>query len=180
MCNRTGFTVPVKPSTPLAQLPSYTCYSWRQRGQCEGSSTGIPTVAAGKWMLGMFCISISDVYTSTEFFKSYLMMLSLLRYVASVVDGWMNEYGALVEWYWQWKIEVPSRRPFLVSFCLPHIPCGVAWNQTQTSTVRGQSVAAWAISWPNTKLLYLISKTVNFSHTWLSAVLYNILSQFLL
>ena len=46
-------------------------------------------------MLGMFCIGIRDI--STEFFKSYLMMLSLLRYVASVVGGWMDEYGALVE-----------------------------------------------------------------------------------
>jgi len=63
---------------------------------------------------------------------------------------------------------------------LPHIPCGVAWNQTQNSTVRGQSLAAWAISWPNTKLLYLISRTMNFSHTQLIAVLYNILSWFLL
>jgi len=43
-------------------------------------------------MLGMFCIGIRDI--STEFFKSYLMML---RYVASVVGGWMDEYGALVE-----------------------------------------------------------------------------------
>jgi hypothetical protein len=27
------------------------------------------------------------------------------HYTASVVDGWMNEYGALVEWYLQEKDE---------------------------------------------------------------------------
>lgn len=29
-------------------------------------------------------------YISTEFFKSYLIMLSLLRYVTSLVGGWMD------------------------------------------------------------------------------------------
>jgi len=34
------------------------------------------------------------------------------HYTASVVDEWMNEYGALVEWYWKGKTEVLGEKHY--------------------------------------------------------------------
>ena len=33
----------------------------------------------------------------------------------SVGGRWMDEYGAIVEWYWQGKTEVPGDKPVTVS-----------------------------------------------------------------
>ena len=39
----------------------------------------------------------------------------------SVDDRRMNEYGTLVEWYWQGKTEVVGEKPVLVPLCPPQI-----------------------------------------------------------
>jgi len=43
----------------------------------------------------------------------------------SVGGRWMDEYGALVEWYWQGKTEVLGENPVTVSLCPPQIPQSV-------------------------------------------------------
>jgi hypothetical protein len=37
--------------------------------------------------------------------------ISCCIYVVSVVDEWVDEYGALLEWYWQGKTEVRGEEP---------------------------------------------------------------------
>jgi len=37
-----------------------------------------------------------------------------------------NEYGTLVEWYWQGKTEVLGEKPVPVPLCPPHISDGLA------------------------------------------------------
>ena len=39
---------------------------------------------------------------------------------------WMNEYGAMVEWYWQGKTEVLWEKNFPAPFCLQEILHGLA------------------------------------------------------
>ena len=40
----------------------------------------------------------------------------------SVGGRWMNEYGAMVEWYWQGETEVLGEKPVPMPLHLPEIP----------------------------------------------------------
>lgn len=54
----------------------------------------------------------------------------------------MAEYGAMVQWYWQGKAEVPGNKPVPVSICLPHNPHRKLWDLNQASAVRGRRLIA--------------------------------------
>ena len=58
------------------------------------------------------------------------------HYTAWVVDEWMNEYGALVEWYWQGKLKYREKSCPIVSFP-SQITHGLVWYRTQVFVVRG-------------------------------------------
>jgi hypothetical protein len=53
----------------------------------------------------------------------------------SVGGRCMNEYGALVEWYWQGKTEVLGEKPVTVPLFPPQIWNEVAWDRTRFSAV---------------------------------------------
>jgi hypothetical protein len=70
-----------------------------------------------------------------------------LRNFAILVRGecrCMNEYGALVEWYWQGKTEVMGGKPVTVPLCPPQISHGLTWDGTLVSAVRGRQLTPWA------------------------------------
>ena len=50
----------------------------------------------------------------------------------SVGGRWMDEYGAMVEWYWQGKIELLWAKPVLVPLCPPQIRQGPAWVELRS------------------------------------------------
>ena len=60
----------------------------------------------------------------------------------SVGGRWMNEHGAMVEWYWQGKIEVLGEKPVPVLVCTPQIPNVHAWDRTRVFTKRVQRLLA--------------------------------------
>ena len=60
----------------------------------------------------------------------------------------MNEYWALVEWYWQWKTKVLGEEPSPMPLRPPQIRRRVAWHWTQSSTMRGRPLTTWALAWP--------------------------------
>jgi len=94
----------------------------------------------------------------------------------SVGVRWMNGYGTLVEWYWQWnaevlgeknyivwvvgkwmgmehwwngtdgKTEVLGEKPVTVPLCPPQISHGLTWFWTQASAVTGRRLMAWAMT----------------------------------
>ena len=94
----------------------------------------------------------------------------------SVGGRWMNEYGAVVEWYWQGKTEVLGEKhytawvvdewmsmeqwwndtavlgekPVTVSLFPPQIPHGLALDWTHACTVTGWRLTAWLMAWPDT------------------------------
>jgi len=55
----------------------------------------------------------------------------------TVGGRWMNEYGAMVEWYWQGKTAVPGEKDIIVLLCPPQSPHGLAWHQAHACTVTG-------------------------------------------
>jgi hypothetical protein len=72
----------------------------------------------------------------------------------SVGGRWMNEYGALVEWcwqgklqywekniiqewYWQGKTVVFMKNSVPVSHCPPHISHGLSWDSSRAMFIRG-------------------------------------------
>jgi hypothetical protein len=56
----------------------------------------------------------------------------------SVGGRWMNEYGALVEWYWQGKTEVLGEKTVPVPLCPPQISHRLTWDRTLASAVSGR------------------------------------------
>ena len=68
----------------------------------------------------------------------------------SVGGGWMDGYGAMVEWYWQDKSAVLGEKDIIVSLCPPQNPHGLAWDRTHACTVIGLQWIASVMAWPDT------------------------------
>ena len=70
--------------------------------------------------------SVTDDWINME---QWLMILTGENWSAgrktlySVGGRWMDEYGAMVEWYWQWK-QVLGGKPVLAPLCPPQTPHG--------------------------------------------------------
>jgi hypothetical protein len=62
----------------------------------------------------------------------------------SVSGKWMNEYGPLVEVYWQGKTDVLGEKLFAVIGCPPQIPHGLAKDRISLFAVRGWRLTASA------------------------------------
>jgi hypothetical protein len=60
----------------------------------------------------------------------------------SVGGRWMNEYGALVEWYWQGKTELLGEKPVPVQLYPPQISQVLARDRPQASEVSSRPLAA--------------------------------------
>jgi hypothetical protein len=56
----------------------------------------------------------------------------------SVGDRWMNDYGALVKWYWQGETEVLGEKP---------VPQHLVHHKSHK--VRGLQVGEWDMVWPD-------------------------------
>jgi len=67
----------------------------------------------------------------------------------SVGGRWMDEYGAMVEWYWQGKTEGMGEEPLLVSLFSTNSTLN-GKGQSRLSKVRGQQPLAWATAQPLT------------------------------
>jgi hypothetical protein len=50
------------------------------------------------------------------------------RFTVSVVDEWMNEYGAMTKWYWQGKIEVLGEKHYIAWMVDEWISMEKWWN----------------------------------------------------
>ena len=109
----------------------------------------------------------------------------------SVGGRWMDEYGAMVEWYWQGKTEVLGEKHYTVSvvdgwmsvekWCpiltrkdghnlretspsaasSPQISYRLSWNRTRACAVRGQRLADWAMERPT--LILTTERHTNFT-----------------
>jgi len=66
----------------------------------------------------------------------------------SVGGRWMDEYGAMVEWYWQAKTEVFGQKPALLPHYLQQISHRIPWDWTSSSMVRCQWPATWPMAHP--------------------------------
>ena len=64
----------------------------------------------------------------------------------SVGGRWMNEYGALVEWYWQGKLKYREKNlsKWHSSHLKSHMDC---WDRMLTSSVRVRRLTAWHMWW---------------------------------
>ena len=56
------------------------------------------------------------------------------------MDGWMDEYAALVEWFSQRKTKVLRQNPTLVPLGQPKISHELDWVQMWASMVTGQQL----------------------------------------
>jgi len=65
--------------------------------------------------------------------------------VYSVGGGWMNEYGAMVEWYWQGKTEVLVENPVPSLLLPPYATCTVQWSNPDLHSVM-PAANPWTIS----------------------------------
>ena len=73
-------------------------------------------------------------------------------YIALVLngwmDGWMDEYGVLVEWYWQENSEVLGENPVRVLLWPPHSLHVLVWDWTCASAARDWQVTTWTVVEP--------------------------------
>jgi len=70
-----------------------------------------------------------------------------LLIVFSICVKWMNENGALVEWYWQRKTKVFREKVVSLPLQSQQIPCGLAKDWTWAYVVRGQWLTMWIMVW---------------------------------
>jgi len=68
--------------------------------------------------------------------------------IYSVGGRWMNEYGAMVEWYWQWKTEVLGGKNLS--------QCYFFLNQSHTDWPWMESRAPSFRTYPNYTFLYIL------------------------
>jgi hypothetical protein len=61
-------------------------------------------------------------------------------------QGKILAWRAMVEWYWQDKIEELGEKPVPVPLCPPQIPHGMTWVRTGASGVRGRRLTAWVMA----------------------------------
>ena len=66
----------------------------------------------------------------------------------SVGGRWMNEYGALVEWYWQGKLKYWGEELVPLPLCPSQILPVLAWDQTHASKLTGWQLITWLMSQP--------------------------------
>jgi hypothetical protein len=69
------------------------------------------------------------------------------RLIARPPDG-MWTWKAIVEWYWQGKIEKLEDKPLPVSLLPPKIPYGITRKWTRASAMRGRRLITWAMARP--------------------------------
>jgi len=65
----------------------------------------------------------------------------------SVGGRWMNEYGAMLEWYWQGKTEVMGENLAALSICSPQIP-----HERMQHWVWTQGFRVLEVDWSSTRL----------------------------
>ena len=66
----------------------------------------------------------------------------------SVGGRWMDEYGAMVEWYWQGKPEVLGEKHLPVPLCSNQIWNTLSCDRTRPSTMKFRRMTARTISLP--------------------------------
>jgi hypothetical protein len=66
--------------------------------------------------------------------------------IVQPLDDSMSEYGAVVEWYWQWKTKELGEKPATLPLCPPQIPHGLFWARTWPSAVRSRWLTTWAMA----------------------------------
>jgi hypothetical protein len=71
----------------------------------------------------------------------------MLSTAMTVLCQWcLNEYGALVEWYWWSKIKMRGENPVPGPLHPLKFPPGLAWGWTQASTLWRQQLICWPIA----------------------------------
>jgi hypothetical protein len=58
----------------------------------------------------------------------------------------MNEYVAMVEWYWQGKLKYWGKKPVPVQLCPPQILYGLTWDRNWASAVEDRPLTAWTMA----------------------------------
>jgi len=77
-----------------------------------------------------------------EFFINWYLLLFLYLCCLTTLQlwgggvRWKNVCVAMVEWYWQGKVEVLGKRRVPLPFCPPHISHGLVWQGSETSVFR--------------------------------------------
>jgi hypothetical protein len=77
----------------------------------------------------------------------------------SVGGRWMNEYGAMVEWYWEGKTEVLREKPVPVQLFPPQILHGQDWHWNWVSMTIDRLLTSEP---PLGLALFYISKLMSF------------------
>jgi hypothetical protein len=81
----------------------------------------------------------------------------------NVCEEWMKfEYGVLVEWHWQGKIEIFEDKRVPVPHCPPQIPHWLAWDRNRTAEVRRVSCTVDANFHTHMKSVKLMQCIVKF------------------
>ena len=81
-----------------------------------------------------------------------------------------------MEWYWQWKTQVPSEKPVQVPLCPPHISHGLDWTGTESGTpwweASDQRLQPWysPTSFSSSYLAILVTLKLKAITIWLSGV----------
>jgi hypothetical protein len=110
-----------------------TACSWVRKGRKISLRASVPVRSGVTLLAGAFLIVVQR-------------RCQLLRLFSVGVR--MNEYGAVVEWYWRGKTEVLGENPVSATLCQPQIPHKPAWDRSRPSATRCQQLTAWTMAQP--------------------------------
>jgi hypothetical protein len=118
--------------------------------------TNITGYLYSSW-IGMFCNTRNASLTSYRhpnvslgsLFFGICNCVWVRLWLYSVGDRWMNEFEALVEWYWQGRAEVLWEKPAPVPLCPPQIAGGTIWPRTRSSAVTCRRLTDWPMPRPH-------------------------------
>jgi hypothetical protein len=110
------------------------------------------------WLLCRFAHARQQrVNWYTDPILSLLVRVTLCLWTAEnkgpiVLPQTRYEYGVLVEWCWQGKIEELGEKTFPLPLCPQQIPRGLNWERTRASAMGGRQLTLWAMARPQKDL----------------------------
>ena len=115
---------------------------------CNTSCFSTATVAA-RTRLNVLRTSISCLVYHTSRPRKYSKTCQFLRMsTRKIPDIWVNEYGALVEWYWQGNLRHSKKTLYQ-----PQVLHLLAWYWTQAPAVKGRQTNPLSHDTPSASLL---------------------------
>jgi len=109
-----------------------TSLRWMGTGVLHQGKSGRSAIAVNRWK-GEFCVSTDRTWLANDLTLSFLSVFLTTLSVAKICTfcwGWMNEYGVMVEWYWQGRTEVQGEKHYTAWVVDEWMSMEQWWNDT--------------------------------------------------